>query len=291
MVPSDIPPEAAAAQERADQCLDERRFVDAIAPAEEAARLHPGWSAPWWTLTAAYKHAHRWRDVLAACDRAVAINPDDAQGPLWNAGIAATALGDWPRARSAWTSAGISLPPGEGPLEMGLGPTPIRVSVDGSPDVVWCDRLDPCRARILSVPIPDCERRYGDLLLHDGEPRGKRRWGQRNVSVFDELIVLEASPFHTWQVMALCQSPLARDQLFAELHDAGLVVEDWTENLYAMCAVCSLNNDPPAHDHPPPAEWDLTRRLGVAARSSADLHPLRRGTSWRPEVVSVEQLL
>ena len=43
----DISPEAQAALEQADQCMRARRFVEAIAPAEEAARLAPGWSGPW----------------------------------------------------------------------------------------------------------------------------------------------------------------------------------------------------------------------------------------------------
>ena len=223
----------------------------------------------------------------------MAINPGDAEGPNWNAGIAATALGDWPRARRAWAAYGITLPPGDGPLDMGLGPTPIRVAVASEPEVVWCDRIDPCRARIASVPFPESRRRHRDLLLHDGEPRGKRRLGERNLSVFDELVVLEESDFRTWEVVVTCPSREGRDELLTELVEASLAVQDWTENLEVMCAVCSVANDVSVqHEHCAPEVWTPTRRLGVAARSPADLHPLRReGRLWRPEVESVDQVL
>jgi tetratricopeptide (TPR) repeat protein len=291
MEDDDVPVAARAAQERAGACIDERRFVEAIGPAEEAARLAPGWPAPWWSLTVAYKHAHRWPDVLTACDRAVVGNPDDAEGPHWNAGIAATALGDWRRARSAWTAAGITIPPGDGPITMPIGPTPIRVSVEDAPDVVWCDRIDPCRARILSVPLPESQRRHGDLVLHDGEPRGTRRLGERRVSVFDELVLLEPSSFRTWAVVMRCPTRQERDALVEELEAASLVVEDWTENLQLLCTRCSLG-DPSDHEHRAPETWDPTRRLGVAARSAADLRALAgAGALWRAGVVSVDLVL
>jgi tetratricopeptide (TPR) repeat protein len=295
MQDDDVPPAARAAHARADECFEQRRFVEAVGPLEEAARLAPGWAAPWWTLTVAYKHGRRWADVLTAYDRAVALPFDsDAQGIHWNAGIAATALGDWPRARSAWAAAGIALPPGDGPIDLRVGPTPIRVSVHDEPDVVWCDRIDPCRARIVSVPIPESGRRHGDLVLHDGEPRGKRRLGERSLSVFDELALLEASSFRTWQVVIRCETREERDAVVEDLEAASIVVEDWTENLELMCAACSLSlgEAPPNHEHRRSEVWDPIRRLGVAARSVADLHPLRgAGVVWRAGVESVDLML
>ena len=126
------------------------------------------------------------------------------RGTTWNAGIAATALGRWERARAAWASVGITMPPGDGPVEMRIGPTPVRVSPAENPEVVWCDRIDPCRAIIQSVPLPESDRRYGDLLLHDGEARGRRQSGNQSVPVFDELDVLERSAYGTWEIVVRC---------------------------------------------------------------------------------------
>jgi hypothetical protein len=42
-------------------------------------------------LDGRYKHARRWQDALRACDRAIALDPNDCEGPRWNAGIAAAA--------------------------------------------------------------------------------------------------------------------------------------------------------------------------------------------------------
>jgi hypothetical protein len=288
----EIPEAARAAHERAGACIQERRFVDSIAHGEEAVRICPDWAAPWWNLTVGYKHARRWEDALRACDRAIALDPADAEGPRWNAGIAATALGRWERARAAWTALGINVPAGDGPIEMKLGPTPIRVSPHDAAEVVWCERIDPCRARIKSVPLPESGRRYLDLVLHDGEARGKRRLGERDVSVFDELDLLEPSPFGTWEVVLSCPHPEQLDEVRERLEAAELGVEDWTANIRTLCAKCSLG-EPGDHDHPEPDDaWNPERRLGVAARSEGDLSPLRTMRLWwRRGVVSVRRVL
>jgi hypothetical protein len=290
----DIPAAARAAHDRAGECISERRFVDSIPFGEEAVRLCPDWAAPWWNLTVGYKHARRWEETLHACERAISLDPDDAAGPHWNAGIAATALGRWERARAAWTALGIDVPAGDGPIEMDLGPAPVRVSPREEPEVVWCERIDPCRARIRNVPMPESGRRYLDLILHDGEARGKRRLEGRVLSVFDELDLLEPSPFGTWEVIVNCPDQAALDEVCEQLDTDDVSVEDWTSNFQALCEKCSLG-DPDEHDHEhaePEGAWNPERHLGVAARSEADLHPLRRARLWwRRGVVSVRRVL
>jgi hypothetical protein len=288
-----IPAEARQAQDAAGGCIDARRFVEAIPHAERAAALCPDWPAPWRNLSIGYKHARRWEDTLRACERAIVLDPDKAEGPHWNAGIAATALGRWDRARAAWAAVGITLPAGSGPIEMALGLTPIRLSPGEAAEVAWCDRIDPCRARVRSVPLPDSRRRYDDLILHDGEPRGSRMLGERSLSVLDELAVLEPSAFGTWEVELDCPDRGALLALLDELEQAGLTVEDWTESVRMLCAACSLG-EPHRHAEEAPADdaWQPARRLGVAARSERDLHPLRRaGLWWRRGVRTVRQVL
>jgi hypothetical protein len=238
----------------------------------------------------ACKHALRWADCLAACDRAIALDPGDAAGLHWNAGIAATALGRWRRARAAWRGAGVDLQDGDAPVAMELGPTPVRLDPGGSPEVVWGRRIDPCRVVITSIPTPGTGHGHGDLVLHDGEPRGRRPLGQRSVAVFDALTRLERSPFATWRVEVEVADPAALTALTSRF--AGTVeVEDWTANLEQLCAACSLGA---AHEHPERGGDPCQRRrtLGVAATSERDLRPLRGLLGgWRREVRSVERVL
>jgi hypothetical protein len=286
------PEEAMAAHAAAGACIDERRFVDAIPHAERATELAPTWDAPWSNLTVAYKHARRWKDVLTAHERVLALDPDgDNQGAHWNAGIAATALRDWKRARAAWRAAGLEIEEGDRPIDYPCGTTPVRVALDDEPEVIWTDRIDPCRAVILSVPLPDSDRRYGDLLLHDGEPRGKRQLGDRMVSVFDELDLLERSSYGTWEVIVNAGSEDEVEALTRLFEGTDVGVEDWTGSVRLLCSRCSLG-EPHEHDGEPAPTWAPRRRLGIAARSENDLRPLRRlGLWWRRDIVSVQRVL
>ena len=262
--PPDEPTDPArAANEAASTCIDERRFVDAIAPAEQAAALAPGWSQPWSNLVVAYKHARRWQDCLDAADRRLAVDPDDADGVHWNAGIAATALGDWGLARRCWTALGFEVPPGEGPFALELGEAAVEVG-DATRAPVACVRLDPCRARIEGVPRPATDRRCGDLILHDGELCGVQTQGDRRVPVFAELGLLERSRLGTWELVL----DGGGEELVRELRgwDRTTRVERWDD-----ADACIF---------------------GVAAKDESMLKPLRRLLGgWRREVRSVRRVL
>lgn len=145
---------------------------------------------------------------------------------------------------------------------------------------MWCHRIDPARARIESIPTPESGRRYQDLVLHDGEPRGKRRLGEREVSVFDELALLDPSPFKTWCIDVVAPDEKDLEALFrklAECTDAAL--EDWSESLEILCKSCS---EGVPHEHVPPSAkaWHSARRIGVAAR---DEGVFRHVVAWAGE--------
>lgn len=282
---------AEAAHAQASVLIDERRFREAVELAGAACRLRPDWADAWWSYGVALKHAQRWPDCLEACDRAIALDPEHSEGPRWNAGIAATALGDWGRARAAWVACGIPVPPGDGPLEMAIGRAGVRICVDAAPEVVICRRIDPCRARIASVPLPESGHRFGDVVLHDGEPRGKRRLGEASISVFDELRLLESAGYGTWRLAVTCRTPEERDALLALYDDVDGAIEDWTDSVVILCARCSLGE--PCGDHARrDAAWRPDRDLGLALRNEQDLRRLRQlGLWWRRGVRDVTRML
>lgn len=247
-------------------------LIGAAAAYLEATVIAPGWEAPWFNLGIVYKLSGRWNDCAEACRRTLDIDPR-SEGAAWNLGIASSALGDWEAARSAWRRFGLAVPEGRGPLQMNLGPVPIRVDPSGQAEVVWCDRIDPARAAIRSVPLPECGRRYGDLLLHDGVPNGWRKLGNREVPVFDELTVLTPSAFSTFLVET--EQPGPEDSLALEraLGAQGLVAEDWTLQVRTLCRACSEGRPHAAgEEHPTDEIWQIRHRVGVAARRAEEVH-------------------
>ncbi len=261
-------PSPTAAAEEANARGNEAASAGDAAGAErwyrEAARLDPRWAAPWFNLGLLHKGARRWTASLDASRRAVALDPGHAAA-TWNLGIAATALGDWPEARRAWRGYGMDVPDGEGPIEMKLGPVPIRL-VDE--EVVWCVRLDPARARIDSVPFPESGRCRGDVLLHDGAPHGYRTIGDREFPVFEELALLAASRLSTWTVDVDVADPGSAAALVSAFARRGLSAEDWTTQVRLLCKACSEGRTHARGEEPPAAGWSRAHapvELGLAA--------------------------
>lgn len=286
--------DAAVAMQRVEALIEERRFRDAVEPAKEACRLNPLAAGAWVNYAIALKHSRYWEECLAACDRALELAPQGFEGTCWNAGIAATALERWGRARRAWRSYGIDVPDGEleEPLQMmGIGHAGVRVAIDSEPEVVFCERIDPCRARIVSVPLPESDRRFGDVVLHDGERRGERELATRKIPVFDELALVSRGTYETWKVTLECEHPSERDELLALFDGVDGAVEDWTENLTYLCAQCSAGV--PHDDHPAPAAapWQAVRKIGIAVPDERELERLRYLGKWRRGVRAARRVL
>lgn len=236
-----------------------------------ATQIAPEWSVPWYNLGLVRKYQRQWAESLRCNLRATELDSED-EAAWWNAGIAATALGDWEAARLAWEAVGIKLPPGEGEIRMRLGLTPIRLNPDGQGEVVWCERIDPARAIIRNVPLPESGHRYGDLLLHDGAPNGTRVYKGQEVPVFDALQLLQVSLNTTYQVRVRVgdeEDVLALAEL-AEQHGCG--IEDW-ETIRRICAACSRGNPGP-HETPDHATEPTIATLAIAARGDRELRAL-----------------
>ncbi len=260
---SDRLAEASALNERGCSLMRAGRVEAAEESLRRSVELAPMLAPFWFDLGLLYKRMRRWDDSLRSNRRAAELDPAD-QPAWWNMGIAATAVRDWQAAREAWRGFGLEMPDGDGPIELDYGLTCVRLNPDTDGEVVWCSRIDPARAIIRNVPTPESGHRWGDYVLHDGEPKGERMSGGRSYPVFDELERWQASAIPTVRVDVL--APTLDDshalvELF-EQHDFG--AEDWTRSIRPICQACSEGKPHEYHD-PPPDEWKAERIFGLAA--------------------------
>ena len=232
------------------RALDDRDLDAAIEHFERYVSADDGNPSAWFNLGLAYKLNADWSNSVRANRRAAALDQAGEEAH-WNLGVAATALRDWASAREAWRDLGLDPPPGDGPPEFAnLGITPVRLNATGDgTEVVWGTRVDPCRARIESVPLPESGHRWGDVILHDVVPNGRRTIGERTWSVFDELIRMDPSASATFEsnlTVPTDEDGAELQERFAAL-DAG--AEDWTGSIEMLCAQCSVSD---VHRHASP---------------------------------------
>jgi tetratricopeptide (TPR) repeat protein len=248
--------------ERGRALHDAGELDEALATYLAAAEVDPSNGHAWFNAALVAKEQRDWVRAVTFGERAASVEPDDYP-TSWNLGIAATALGQWGLARSCWRRCGIEVPEGDGPIDLELGPVPVRLNPDTRPEVVWTQRLDPARARILNVPGPGSGRRFGDVVLHDGVPVGEREHSGRMVPVFDELERLEVSPLPTLEVHVTAPSPVDVVALEDAFLSAGLAAEDWSASVRALCESCSRGRVGPIQVED--VGWVDLRHVGLAA--------------------------
>jgi hypothetical protein len=183
-----------------------------------------------------------------------------------------------------------------------MGQVPIRLNppprhrgqrpvlVDGhehDTEVAWAERLSPAHAAVTVVPLPGSGHRYGDVVLHDGEPTGSREVDGRSVPVFDELERLVSGPHPTTTVTVSAPTAAEAAALLDALAAAGLPAEDWTASVRGVCRSC----DEGTHDHPADTGWQPERTFGLASDPAQAATVLEAwavdgpGRSWQPPTV------
>jgi hypothetical protein len=232
------------------------------------------------------KYLRDWPKSLAHNLRCIALYeaqqeaPGDA--PRWNAAIAATALGDWAEARRQWAACGIRIPDGEGPIEADFGVVSVRLNPWGNAETLYARRIDPVRARLLNIPLPESGYRRGDIVLNDGASTGERPWGERWVPVLNALQRLEASEFKTFAAFVDCPADADLQALLAMRVPGIDDVEDWTGDIVHYCLRCSYGA-PHRHRSADEREddgeaWEAQRNIGIAAQSRRSAEKLLH--SW-----------
>ena len=196
----------------------------------------------------AHKYLRDWPTSLHHNQRAIALQDEKDESSLWNAGIAATALGNWPETRRLWALCGINVPKGAGPIEGDFGVASMRLNAWDSGETVFGRRIDVVRARLLNVPFPESGYRFGDIVLHDGASTGTRQCGDQVVPVFNVLERLTPSPFKTFTVFVGCQGPEDMQALLGATAPGIGFCEDWTANIRYYCVRCSYGTVH-AHTH------------------------------------------
>lgn len=279
---------ADAINERGRVHLDRGELDDALRLFRRAVDRCPDMAVAWYNIGLVHKWRRHWRASADANLRAAELLAEPQQPAWWNLGIAATAVGDWALARRAWAGFGLELPGVDGPIDGDFGIGAVRLQPAG--EVVWGRRLDPCRMRILNVPLPDSGHRWSDVVLHDGEPRGRRRWDGDEYPVFDEILRLDPSGAPTIEATVVCPNERDSRALRELFHDGGYGAEDWTESVHLLCRACSEGDPHHLHEHVPPP-WDARRRMGLSAPEEMVQELLR---VWRQgpqrEVLAVETL-
>lgn len=254
---------AARHNEKGNRYADRGKLKQARDQFQRAIKADPTWSVPHYNLGLIYKQQRNWSACLRANQKAVLLDPKD-EAAWWNMGIAATALSNWREARKAWRGFGIHLPDGDSEPRLKLGNVPVRLNPKKAGEVVWAERIDPARAIIINLPLPQSGFHYRDLVLHDGEPRGFRKVGEVEVPVFDALELLHRSDFDTYEVTVETNVRADRQLLIDMAQDWQLGVEDWS-TIRMLCQACSEGRP---HDHHEPQEKDdgPLVRFGIAAR-------------------------
>lgn len=196
-------------------------------------------SAVWWYDAAlAHKFLRDWQKAYELGREAAARAPRGEGDPAyWNLGIAATIRRDWATARDAWTGFGIELPDGEGEITGRFGHACVRLDTGGEQEVVWIERLCPTRGRVLNVPVTG-GRRYGEIVVHDGAPNGERIVDGRTFSVFDELLLFEASELPTLEVTVAAGERADLEALVGLFTEHGYGAEP-ASSVRMLCACCS----------------------------------------------------
>jgi hypothetical protein len=265
--------------DRAIACTESGQDETAIALYRQLLERIPHLAVAHFNLGLIYKRRGEWESSFYHNQMATQFNPED-ESAWWNLGIAATVLEEWKTARDAWNHFGLDYLLSDTDPAGNLGSTPIRINPHDQAEVVWAIRLDPCRAMLYNIPLPESNHRYHDIVLNDGVPNGYRNVQGKEYAVFDELGLLTHSDYQTYSV----RCPAIPEEVFEDLEmrceSEDIGVENWSTQIRMICRQCSEGHPHDTHDHELEEAHSLDSFLiGLAARSQEHLSQVLRGWS------------
>ena len=234
---------------------------------KKTIRIDPEWVDPYVALGHIYHRRREWKPAFHYWKQAVALDADDREA-WWHLSLAATGLGRKQVAASVWAKFGLDRVDLTQPLSL-------EVKNATGYEILWMQPLDAARGRILSIPHPDSQLRYRDLMLYDRRGQtGTNVAGRRRVAVYPSLDRLKRSAYRTFSCLLLTSDKEAITELEKLCYEAALGFEVWSNASHAT----RLNPDEASarerRDYP---EYynDLVPRTdhGTALVALAAIHP------------------
>ena len=185
-------------------------------------KLAPNWALPFIHLSTIYKYRKDWKAALHYTKKAVALDPSYRTG-WWNMGIAATALKKRRIAKRIWNKFGLKSD--TSPYRHPIG---IKLEYEKQFEIIWAIATDPASAIITSIPHPDSDRKYKDIIVYDEKPSGHTVANGKKYKVFDELEIIKRSRFHTFSVLIFDADQAAIQLLEKLCIDAKMGFENWS---------------------------------------------------------------
>ena len=229
----------------------------------------------------------RFREGMAANQRAATLAKEPSNATEWNLGICATgaregtaALEVWKRMEQKIEMGRFGLPEGSYPsCKVRLAERPLADRTADSDDpgleeTIWIERLSPCHGIIRSVLYQRLGVDYGDVVLMDGAPITYHKYGDREVPVFPHLGTLVRSNYQFFD-FAGTQDGEGRINGASEDLDRDSVIYSHTENFSVLCAGCWRDQDID-HEHGETEEKHVVRGRIAAPPDVAPSELLRQ---------------
>lgn len=211
--------------EEAKRYAEKDDVYHAVKLYKQLVKRLPDWPEPYLALGRIYHERKEWKPSFYYFKKALSFLPDQREA-WWSLGIAATALQKRRLARSVWSKFGID--------KLKNTPEGLRLSYDGTFEILWMKAIDPARAHILSIPHPDSGFRFRDVVLYERKPIGYHIVDRKRIEVYKELGVFKQSPFDTYSCLLHDVNSKQINQLERLCYDAKLGFEVWSNAARGM---------------------------------------------------------
>ena len=185
-------------------------------------KLAPEWPIPYAKLGHIYKYRKDWKAALHYNKKAVALDPSN-RTCWWDKGIAATALKKPRVAKRVWAKFGYK--------NEYLSHNPLlslRLTYEKRFEILWANAISPALAVLSSIPHPDADRRFKDIVLRDGQASGYTVSGNKRYEVFEELGIFKRSLYKTFSVTVFDCDEMDLAVLEQLCKEAGIGFENWS---------------------------------------------------------------